>query len=159
MIGNFKQITPAQLEHIKRDPSQIESILYPQGGEVRDGSLDIDKAWQGIHFLLTGNPLAGQPPLSKAILGGVEIGGDVGYGPARYVTPDEVRDVAKALTGILKDELRRRFNPAALKKADIYPPIWDQADSIGYLLEYYDKLVAFYQDAAQKGRAVLVYIN
>jgi len=45
--------------------------------------LDLDKAWGGLHFLLTGTAWEGEPPHSF-LLDGDTVGDiDVGYGPAR----------------------------------------------------------------------------
>src|SRR5271165_1779219 len=73
--------------------------------------LNIDKSWHGIHFLLTSSAWGGTPPLSNAVLGGTEFGPDLGYGPARYLTPDQVKEVAAGLDRITGETLRGRFNP------------------------------------------------
>jgi hypothetical protein len=72
--------------------------------------LRIDKSWHGIHFLLTGSAWGGKPPLSNAVLGGKEFGQDLGYGPARYLTPDQVKEVAAALDEITEATLRAQFS-------------------------------------------------
>ena len=51
MIGNFLQVTPAQLQSFVDDPSTVESFIYPDDEQNEDG-IDVDKAWHGIHFLL-----------------------------------------------------------------------------------------------------------
>src|SRR5262249_46865216 len=47
-----------------------------------------------LHYLFTGSADEGDGPLADAILGGVEVGDDRGYGPARFLDPDEVCAVA-----------------------------------------------------------------
>src|SRR5687767_14577361 len=45
---------------------------------------DLDKAWHGIHYLLTGTAAEGGKPLDFLVSGGREVGNvDIGYGPAR----------------------------------------------------------------------------
>lgn len=159
MIGNFMQVTPAQLEAMRQDPSLVEEALYPDRPQESLG-IDVDKAWHGIHFLLTGEAWEGAGPAAMAVLGGTEIGDDVGYGPARYLTPDEVREVAAALAPITAADLGTRFDADALAKADIYPNIWGEGDEAAtYLTEYYDELRSYYLDAASKGNAMLKYLN
>src|ERR1051326_9098314 len=50
--------------------------------------LSLDKAWHGVHYLLTGATEPGSDLRSQAVLGGIELGTDPegfsGYGPARY---------------------------------------------------------------------------
>jgi hypothetical protein len=55
----------------------------------------------------------------------------------------------------------KQFNQAALDAAEIYPEIWvrDGDDGLAYVLEYYTQLQSFYQAAAERGDAALLYIN
>src|SRR4051812_2160785 len=103
MIGNYLRVPAGQLARLREDPSDVLELLYPDGGggEHPDGMhLDIDKSWHAIQFLLTGDPWDGKPPLQNAVMGGVELGDeDVGYGPARGLSPPDVQAVSRALSG------------------------------------------------------------
>ena len=159
MIGNFLQVTPAQLHALIDDPSAVMALIYPEGEEGTK-SIDIDKAWHGIHFMLTGDIWGGVAPLCNVVLGGTEIGEDVGYGPAHYIGVDEVRAVAAALRDLPREELAKRFDAAAMSKNGIYPEIWDEGeDALDYLLHWYESLRAYYLDAASKGNAMLKYLT
>ena len=159
MIGNFLQVTPDQLQALIADPTKVADALFPEC--VNCGALDVDKTWQAIHFLLTGDPWGGESPVADAVLGGgIEIGDDVGYGPARYLTAAEVAATANALRLITKNELALRFDPATLSENEIYPEIWDEGnEAMDYVLVYFDQLRTYYLDAAAKGNAMLKYIN
>ena len=61
MIGNFLQITPTHLQTLIDDPSSVRSFVYAEE-EERANSIDIDKAWHGIHFMLTGDAWGGDAP-------------------------------------------------------------------------------------------------
>lgn len=124
-------------------------------------SIDVDKAWHGIHYLLVGDAWDGEPPLANVVLGGTEIGGDVGYGSARYLTADAVQAVADALRDITPESFRARYVASELSQNDIYPEIWDDPDddAVGYLAYWYETLRAYYLDAAAKGHAMLKYLN
>lgn len=131
-------------------------------GEVSD--TDLDKAWHGIHFLLTGSDWEGDPPLNFLVAGGTPVGDiDVGYGPARVFRSNEVAEIYKALGNLQEDDLRQRFQPDVMTKKDIYPTIWDRNpkddDSLGYLLEYFAKLKKFVSDAADKGLGIVVTLQ
>jgi hypothetical protein len=159
MIGSYRQISPQQLEELKRNPDGMEALLSAEA-TPDDMAMDVDKAWNGLHYVLTGTAEGGQPPLSQAVLGGTEIGGDVGYGPARFLTPEQVRQVAQALAGLDEAALRAKYNPAAMKQAGVYPEeIWEDAESFDYLLENFASLSIFFQDASARGNAVLFYLN
>jgi len=166
-------MSDADLERLFTEPDVITGYLYPDDddrlvpgfGEFVD--LDIDKAWHGIHFLLTGTAWEGDGPLAFVVNGGTPIGDedghDVGYGPARGFTSGEVREIAEALAGIDSKDLDGRFDPAAMTKAEVYPSIWDRApeedDTLGYLREHYVVLRSFVTEAAAAGQALLVWLN
>lgn len=134
-----------------RKPSVAQSEL---------GSLlEIDKAWHGVHYLLTGSAQDAEGPLGQAILGGTEIGDDGGYGPARYLLPEEVKGVAIALENVADDQLRNRYDAAALSAANVYPGGWDDPDNLEWLLEAVGKLQSFYRGAAANGSAALLFIQ
>ena len=144
-------LTVAGFAFRSRSPPIVASI-----SQVSE-PLRIDKSWHGIHFLLTGSAWGGKPPLSNAVLGGQEFGPDLGYGPARYLTPDQVREVAAALDEIINAILRGRFNPKAMTKAEIYS--WHEDEGEGgleYFLEYYAQVRAYFQQAARKGNGMLL---
>src|SRR5260370_41341373 len=95
--------------------------------------------------------------LGDAILGGEEIGGeeaDTGYGPPRALTPSQVRNVAAALAEFPIDKKAQEFNSAAADKAGIYVARHEAAE----LANYFTQLRSFYDDAARKGNAVLLWI-
>ena len=124
----------------------------------------IDKAWHGIHFLLTGSAWEGELPLAFIVRGGTAIGDEnVGYGPARGFSPDEVKEIARALGEIKKGTLQERFDPDAMMEAEIYPCIWDRPpeddDTLEYLVQFFGPLRQFVCDAAEAGEALLVYLN
>ncbi len=162
MAGCFAPVSPARLEALRRDPDSIEEFLYPDEGEGEaEGTIDVDKAWQGIHYLLTGTADQGEGPQSLAVLGGEEFGPEIGIGSARFLTPQQVSDVSAALAGFSESELRANFNPQDMQAQGVYPEIiWvrDGEDSLDYLLENFWPLAEFYADAAARGDAVLQWI-
>jgi hypothetical protein len=161
MIGNLVRISSAQLDALLQAPHQITDFLYSEKYQDNPASehLDIDKTWQIIHFLLTGDPWKGEYPLGAVVLGGTELGEeDVGYGPARFLRSDEVREVAEALGSISETELWERFSEERAAKADIYPQGWTNNDS-EYVLGNFTALKRFYSTASQAKQAVLQFIN
>ena len=122
-------------------------------GDAPGISTELDKAWHGIHYLLTGTADEGEPPWSFLVSGGRTVGDiEVGYGPARVFTSAETHVISEAITPLTDDELRARFRPADMTAKKIYPPIWSRGspdqETIGYLLEYFALLRAFLRQAA-----------
>jgi hypothetical protein len=170
MIGSFRRASDARIEALLSAPQTISDYLFEDAEETADDSegdpaeIDVDKAWHGIHYLLTGTAWEGNPPLDFIVKGGREVGDvDVGYGPARAFSSADVRAIAEALRPITRGVLEQRFNPSAMSQLDIYPSIWhrprEEDDTLGYLLEYYDSLKDFVEGAAEKGEGLLVYMT
>jgi Domain of unknown function (DUF1877) len=186
MIGNFRSVSDDDIDALLERPTRIHRLLYDDEGSTSEGlvrrlvrgrqapdewrpsgggeELDIDKAWQGIHFLLTQTDFEGDPPLNFILQGGRWVGDvDVGYGPARALTSEEVREIAAAMQPITPDMLRERFDPPTMMKLGIYPEIWDRDpaddDTLGYLIEYFDDLRAFVERTAERREGMLVYLS
>ncbi len=166
MIGNFRRVTSARFESLLRDPDGVADYLAGDAeGEDNDDAyadLDVDKAWHGIHFLLTGTAWEGELPLAFIARGGRELG-EVGYGPARIFSSDEVKGIATALQPLTRDALEQRFDPEAMTRLDIYPSIWnrprDEDDTLEYVLSYYEALREFIEGAAAQEEALIVYVS
>lgn len=133
-------------------------------GEGEGDDVGLDKAWHAIHYLLTGTAWDGDPPLDLLVTGGTPVGDvDVGYGPARALTAAEVAEAHRALDGLSDEELRGRFDPAAMTDADIYPSIWDRApeedDVLGYVMGHLAELRAFLARAAGAGMGAVISLS
>ncbi|MCI0460985.1 MAG: YfbM family protein [Gemmataceae bacterium] len=125
---------------------------------------DLDKAWHGIHYLLTGTAWEGHPPLNFLVAGGREVGADeVGIGPPRTFSSGETRVITDALARIADEELRGRFLPADMMRLEIYPEIWDrdsaEDDTLGYLMEYVANLRGALATVVSRGHGLLLSIS
>ena len=165
MTASFVAVSPDQLETFKADATALPDFFFERlsqsTAEKTSDAVDIDKSWAAIHFMLTGTPWGGEPPESQPILGGAEIGEDMGYGPLRYLTPAEVQSAHRVLAQLPVTELKKRFIPAKLEEAEVYPTgIWldEGEEGFDYIEHWYVQLCAFYANAAQAGRAVLLAV-
>lgn len=162
MVGCFVAVDTKAIRRLEADPSQLDNFLYPDdGGSEPPNYHDVDKAWHCIHFMLCGSYDKTETPLSWAILGGTEIGDDVGYGPARILEPEQVQAVANAITKINGEAFKLRYEPKKLKEADIYLAemcVSEGAEALDYLSKQYLGLVTFYQDAAKRGDGVVAWL-
>lgn len=143
-------------------PEELERLMKPlqNAGVFGDDPkvCNLQKSWHALHYLLCGSADAVDTDLGKAILGGAEIGPDVGYGPARLLAPQEVQAVAQALAAVSKQELAARCDRKAMRQAEIYGCSGDDED-IELALESLDRVQSVYADAAAHGQAVLLYIR
>ena len=102
------------------------------------------------------------PPLGNVVLGGTELGDvDLGYGPARYLTPAEVREAAGALDAIFVDDLMSRFDYTAMLKAGAVYANTDakEDEERDYIRFHYPRLRCYFRDAADSGDAMLLWIG
>jgi hypothetical protein len=154
--------TPAVGEAILKRMTQAASLLRKpsrQSDESRGKSISLDKAWHGLHFLLCGAAEPGPGALGQAVLGGIEIGDDLGYGPARYFTAAEVQEIARALDDPgLEQVLHARFNPALMEQYGLYPGGWDQQGD-EWLIDAFRELRGFYAAASEAGHAVIAVLE
>jgi hypothetical protein len=131
----------------------------PGRPEDQGKALSIDKAWHGVHYLLCGEVEPGATLLSQAVLGGTEFGDDLGYGPARYFSVEQVAAIAPELSRPdLEAEMRARFDPARMLCLGIYPGGWDRGPG-GWLLEEFRRLRDFYVEAAARRFAVVTCLT
>ena len=132
--------------------------------EGEGSTADLDKAWHGIHYLLTGTAWEGSAPLNFLVSGGRPVGDiDVGYGPARVLKAAEARAAREALGRIGDDELKARFKPADMMAKEIYPEIWDrdpeEDDTLEYLMEHVRILRDHLAQAVERGHGLVLWTS
>jgi len=119
----------------------------------------IDKAWHGLHFLLTGSPWATSPGLGSAILGGDEIGDDLGYGPVRAHDVEATAEIAEALDLLTADALRSRYLPDQMEAQEIYPGGWDDEENLEWLLEAFETTKNHFRSAREARCGMLILMS
>ena len=160
MISILVFASDEEICQLLAEPERIEDFISEERA-----STDLDKAWHGIHWLLTGLSDGGEEPHCYLLAGGEQVGDvDVGYGPARALTSQQVAAWDDALTKISREELGHRFEPKAMLKADIYPQIWARSikgeeDTLDYLLQAYAGLRDFVAAARKERSGLLVYLS
>jgi len=166
MIGNLLRVSNDELESYLRDSKLLEERVYSDDADIDDQNpIDIDKSWDGIHFLLTGKTLdeinSADPLLSSIVFGDqpLDENQDMGYGPARYNTKEQVRQITKVFEELPITKLKEQYDAKKMSELEIYPTIWDEPEAFDYIVEYYEKLKQFYQTAAASNQEVVAYIN
>lgn len=126
-----------------------------------DRRLDLDKAWHGLHFLLTGTADGGDEPANHLLHGGEPLDDD---GEVRALGANEVRRFAEHLSAITPAELARRYDPERMTELDIYPrAIWMRTSAGDSPLEW---LTASFADvqrlvtaASAAGEGLIIHIG
>ena len=120
--------------------------------------LSLDKEWHGVHYLLCGELEPGKSLLSKAVMGGTDLGDDdegfSGYGPARFFSAKEVAQISAALNGSeVEAQAAARFDAPRMTKLGIYPGFTPSDTET--LMDALRRLRAFYAEAAANGMAIV----
>ena len=136
-------VAPDAVSQLAKDKNALADLVFRPN---RDTGLEMEKEWHGLHFLLTGDPWSTKGPYGQVILGGKEIGPDLGYGPARVLTASQVKDIAAKLQAMPPETLMARYDAKKFTKAEIYPEVvWEREglDALNWLMEGYRNLLAF----------------
>jgi hypothetical protein len=136
------------------DDEEMAEFLFPED-DSSETTHDLDKSWDAIGHLLAASTRGSLTTL----LGGAEIGPDLGYGPARFMTPDEVRAAATALERVDREALLAHFDAKALMKSEVYPEAWeDSQEHRDYIGQHYELARSVFLEAARAYSAVLVWL-
>lgn len=164
MRACYQMADGAKIRELKgKDPEELfEEIEELQ--ETDDYVLDIDKLWDGLHFLLTGitasEPIADNP-LSEAIVGVEMFSDDADADFIAYILPERVDAVLNALKSFEIEKAIANFDPKDFARNGIYPNVWlrdDKEDLKQELTECFNALKDFYENAAQQKKGVIVSI-
>jgi Domain of unknown function (DUF1877) len=170
--GSFIAITPEQMDQLVAiryesdlDTDERDVLIWEASSRMGYSldctlpySLDTDKAWDAIHRCLTGdltpsprlNRGGAQGPLERCVLGGEQLIESPHY-TVSLVRPEQVPEVAAALTKIDRAELRRRFYRLDPEVTDY--PISER--EFEYTWSGFEGLPALFVRATDEGRAVL----
>jgi hypothetical protein len=158
MIGCYVSLSAADLAKLEQNPEYLDELLEGDGRPVTE----IEKSWQAIHFVLNGDPWRGSGPLNNVVMGGKEVGDDLGYGPARILSADGVKQTAGALGGLTAGQFAQKGAACGFASAEIYvysdEDPTDQ-DIVEELTDYFEELKVFFREAAQRGDGMLLYIG
>lgn len=158
-LGVHFALTEPEILHLKSlDDSDrrdyiVEEIEEDYLENEPEFSVETGKAWDAMHRLLSGANLSyqdGAYPLRLTVIGGEPL-----YFEDDYImslkTPDEVREIATALTGMTESAARAAYD--AIDAEDYDGDLSDE--DFGYTWENLVDVIAFYQRASEAGRYVL----
>lgn len=152
MVANLYAVDERQAGVLRNDPMRIFTLDAD--------TLDLDKAWHGIHYLLTGSVWEGDAPLDFLLHGGEPLADEEDDPVPRLLDPDELRQTDAALAQVDADLLRRRYDGHAMRQQGVYPDIWDEGEAaLAYCLQHFDLLKAFVARTARQERSMVIFIG
>lgn len=154
LSGDFRLIPDETLEALAAKPEEAAEFLFGEEVSFTDRMI-IDRAWHGIHFLLTGSAWGGDAPLDFIVRGGRALAPDAGHGPARGFTSGELKGISAALEPFIPGILRKRFSVDALLEEAIYPNAWTGGER-EWLIDTYQQLKRFLAGGAERGLGLVV---
>jgi hypothetical protein len=188
-------MAPERLSELLASPERARKFMGSE--ETEDGVgydpddwwpkgplLDLDKSWHVIHYLLTNREGDADPPLGNAVLGGTVVVADFGQGSLRYLTPEQVNEVASALATVDESFLHSKWVPS--NRTEIYGWPWhpprdiprhglfgrfrapmrvpdpssaETEESWKFVLDRFHALQRFYEEASRGSDAVILWID
>lgn len=153
MLGGY---TPPM--ELPEAPPELE-----QGGR----EFSVEKAWHGLHWLLTRPELAEgdagwetSTPAGFLLTAGRPIeGSDHGYGDDRAASPADVSRFNEVLQATPAEALLSRYDGEAMSVAGVYPDVWDDPDEAEWLSDSYADLRDFIDDASANARGVVIQLS
>lgn len=168
MSGELYRVPADDLREMLADPARVTAEVYPGDFDLytarrAERGLDIDKAWDGIDFLVRRLVKRGRLPWIDPVpwhapADGSETGAENHYGPICHRTPGQVADIARALAGVTREELERAYDPARMMEDAVYPQTWDRPGEFEFLWTHFRALADFYRAAAARGEGVLLWL-
>jgi len=175
MYGEWLRVSVAELDRAKADLSWArDHAERVEESETRSGqhleppdvagrrSFGTDKTWHALAYLLARREF----PVS--IIYGEESftedpddpEADWGYGAPCYLTPDQVRQAAEALTDLSEDDLLDGVDGDELQREEIYPSVWDRgAEELQWAVCHLPWVKVYFQAAAKDGDAIICWIG
>lgn len=169
---SYRRISPEKFAELQSNAEAAEEFFYGDHAfedmtnvytddlEASGSHLSIEKEWQALHYLLTGevafdDESQAELPVRNIVMGGTPTQWEATYGYVRYLTPDEVRDVAQFINDTPTDILRARYDSRGNTKIYAQGEAWGE-ENWEVLMRAYNHLVNFFNQAADQGQVVLI---
>jgi hypothetical protein len=160
-MGMYCEVSLAardEVDRVSQDPALLSRFL--QGGAATAQRISLEKAWHGLHYLLTGEVWEGTGPLAFLLAGGQHVDDDEDNG-VRWFSPEEAAQIHQALSGVSDDQLWTRYDAEQMEQLEVYPGIWDEPEEElqeEYLM-YFQQLKQLVAAAAESRQGLLVTLG
>ncbi|MEK3672750.1 YfbM family protein [Paenibacillus sp. FSL R10-2771] len=153
MIGNYITVTAELLQAIRDEEISLHGI---------EPKLDIDKAWQALHYTLSGGGTEGDSALGAVVpMNGQHYAGHYSDAEVFVLEPEQVKETAAALEGIEESYVRERYQFRQMLDEGVYPLVDDDEpeEFFDYMYTYFTAMKEFYRTASADQAYVVFYIS
>jgi hypothetical protein len=161
MVLYVRRATDEQIDEIRNNPASVSSFFFESEADKDGDLIDFDKAWQAVHFTLSGAEYYTDDALGALLLNSETVGEDMGYGPPWIISHDRIARFNEALSQMSDDAIRSRFDPQALVNNDIYgyeDCLESPDEALQYLMQGIPALRKFAERCASTGASALAGI-
>ena len=149
----LRRIESAKLAEVRKKPRRTRALVE---NDEREDSLVLEYGYDTLQCLLAGALEGGHPSLRDVILGGVEIGPEIGYGPARFVEPVRVLEISRALESLRWEDVRSRGRSLPSSSLSAGAPGTDEEWEM--IRQGFEQVRKLYGRAAVRGNAMMLYL-
>ncbi len=120
MVLYLRRATSDDVARLEGDAEQLMPFLF-EGEDEGEATVDFDKAWHALHFMLCGDMGRTASPLSVMLSNDEGLKGtDAHFYGYWVVSPDEVRDFDGALSALPDRDIAARYDPGAFEAHNLY---------------------------------------
>lgn len=162
MICEFWALTQAEVMNISK---MDEDEFLDDYLENHLADTDIDKAWDGLDYLMHQDREGDDFPLGffhKGTPLGILVGnlgeGDPGI---RWYNAEETAEIARFLDSFDRETLHKHYVPEKMEQAEIYPDIWvrEKEEAFEYLYHYFTAIRDFFRKTADDELCTLLSLS
>lgn len=173
MICSVLGLSPMQIKALRATPALATAVAMAAEGVGRGDlrqlgplqePLSLEKSWHIQHYLFTGSVDNANPP-GGALLGGEELGEDIGYGPVRLHDEKATAEFARFLETLDLMSLQERMNLGEMARIGIYgvpmgsiPDALDESELQEELEYFFPQLRDYVLKVAEKQGGLLVWL-
>ena len=159
MTGNYVLLPEETIQQIAEKKLDFFDITPPTEDNM---SLDIDKSWQAIHFLLCGDLDDGEPPLGYVVplIDAQFFDSDFDFG-SFYLFHSQIKKAFAKIKEIDKESFRRLYDFPLLLEESIYPltPEESEEEFFQYLYQNFESIKGLLHRALETNSGLIFYIS
>ena len=154
MTGCYIAVSEIELSKIISGEMKIYPLL-----EDEHEQLDIDKAWDMLHFSLTGERGDGEAPMCYVVplLQNQGIDSDELDFGAGYLFPNQVKEASAYLETLTEEKIRELYDFDELTENEVYC-VTNEEDDIDYISSFLPDIKSFFEKASQANNAIVFLI-